>query len=540
MKKNLIVVFIMAFIACGYLNAIGANEYFMFERLFSHDFDALSTEKKSYGDKFLSDKDMLDLMVEAFSSGKVDKNSSRVIAELYRFITNIDKRIAVGKCMLGNSDGIDSLGYYSVFDLDDFCYEIVIFDFFREKVYKSEIKIKDGSFTKLVGNIDFVLESDSEGKFPDFIGDYPYGTYSLDLRRDVGRYDCLKFDKPVVDNQKELTKKATESEKSNFYFTNEWKNNCSDYSYCIHITAYIFFTEEEIKYFRKNIAKLILRKAIKEEKKVNQNEAKEKQTIASDDIPVQMKKSNRMETNVEISFMSLNKNSLPKDIEIYFEKKNINYKAYDVWKGRNLKSKNFIIEDVKYHGANLSSVEIKIKAGDGYFTSDAMDAITCEFLTDSDYEIYLSYIKDTYAYSDKDKVFYGKASLSSQFADCVYYDEISCDKQKCQILYEFSVERRHEIDLSDQNLIDYEPFATPREVRSFCGFSDGHYASAIIHDLDGRQYKFHSAAQIEENGKNVLYITLEHFLSRNKITVTADEALKLFLCNERPFGKEKK
>ena len=239
--------------------------------------------------------------------------------------------------------------------------------------------------------------------------------------------------------------------------------------------------------------------------------------------------------------MSFNRTSLDNDIKNYLQSNNINYKVYDNWKrSGSLESKIYTIEDIQYKGAKFSSVDIEISQGDGFWTSDQMDNITCYLLTEADFDTFVAYLKKAYPYSNKAKVFYGKSRLSSQFADYIYYDEISCDRQKCKITYNFSVRREHEIKITENDFKNYEPFSTSQEVQSVCNPSDGRYTSMIpIRDLNGQQYKFHSAVQIEENGKKVLYITLQNNLTWNTITVSAEYALRNFICNEQPFGKKK-
>lgn len=275
------------------------------------------------------------------------------------------------------------------------------------------------------------------------------------------------------------------------------------------------------------------------DKKTEVKKTTNQQTL-SDDIPVQMSKNNKDDTEVEISFMSFDKDSVGKNVREYFDTNNIKYKAYSTWRSSGSQdSETFEIEDIKYHGASFSLIEIVISSGDGYFTTDKMDTIDCYFLTEADYEVFISYLKQNYPYSDKSKVFYGKSRLSSKFAEYIYYDEISCDKQKLKVTYDFSVKREHEIELTNETLVGYEPFETVDEVRSVCNPSDGKYTSTIpINDLKGHQYKFQSAVQLEENGKKVLYITIQNWLTWESITISAEEALRTFICNERPFGKE--
>ena len=128
----------------------------MNDRLFSHSFDSTNEDPKPFGDKFISDKAMQDLMLNGFIKTNVDQNTSNdFLRYYYNYVVNHDSVIAYGKCMvnpgtLGGDDGIDTLCYYSVFDSGNLKYEIVIFDFFRRKTYVTEIAFKDGSFTSLL------------------------------------------------------------------------------------------------------------------------------------------------------------------------------------------------------------------------------------------------------------------------------------------------------------------------------------------------------------------------------------------------------
>ena len=548
--KKYFCVFFLVFTICGYMQATSVTEYQIYDRLFAHTFGSANTENKPLGDKSISDKALLDSLLNTFSTNNIDSNyPNELIREYYNFVTSIDKKVASGKCILnpgtnGNGDGIDSVCYYTVLDSNNSKYEIIIFDFFRKKIYKSDLSLNDGSFTKLLGNIDYAIKGSSEGKFPELMGEAPYGMYSLDLNRMFGHFDCLKFDKPIVDKKKKLSKKESDAVKLNFTLTNEWKNNCSDFSICIDMTTYgtyVFFTEDEIKYFQKNISTLIskFKETTVESPKTSQ--VKSDLVVSNDDIPIQMNKIDRPDTDAEISFMSFNRTSLDNDIKNYLQSNNINYKVYDNWKrSGSLESKIYTIEDIQYKGAKFSSVDIEISQGDGFWTSDQMDNITCYLLTEADFDTFVAYLKKAYPYSNKAKVFYGKSRLSSQFADYIYYDEISCDRQKCKITYNFSVRREHEIKITENDFKNYEPFSTSQEVQSVCNPSDGRYTSMIpIRDLNGQQYKFHSAVQIEENGKKVLYITLQNNLTWNTITVSAEYALRNFICNEQPFGKKK-
>lgn len=547
MKKNSM---FFALLFCIFCNIYASNitEYLMNDRLFSHSFDSTNEDPKPFGDQFISDKAMQDFMLNGFIKTNVDQNTSNdFLRYYYNYVVNHDSVIAYGKCMvnpgaLGGDNGIDTLCYYSVFDSGNLKYEIVIFDFFRRKTYVTEIAFKDGSFTSLLGNINNVIESNTEGKFPELIGEVPYGIYSLDSEHNLGQYSCLKFDKPIS-VKKKFSKKDSEDVKNNYNYTNEWKDNCSTYAYCIVMTTYrtyVFFTEEEITYLKEKISSAFIN-AKKEtlDKKTEVKKTTNQQTL-SDDIPVQMSKNNRDDTEVEISFMSFDKDSVGKNVREYFDTNNIRYKAYSTWRSSGSQdSETFEIEDIKYHGASFSLIEIVISSGDGYFTTDKMDTIDCYFLTEADYEVFISYLKQNYPYSDKSKVFYGKSRLSSKFAEYIYYDEISCDKQKLKVTYDFSVKREHEIELTNETLVGYEPFETVDEVRSVCNPSDGQYTSTIpINDLKGHQYEFQSAVQLEENGKKVLYITIQNWLTWESITISAEEALRTFICNERPFGKK--
>lgn len=547
--KKLSIIF--SLIACLVFNSYASSvtEYLMNDRLFSHSFDSTSEEVKPFGDKSLSDKAMMDLLLQGFIKSNVDQNTSNdFLRNYYNFVANRDKVVACGKCMVnpgtnGGNNGIDTLCYYSVFDSGNSKYAIVIFDFFRKIIYETEISFRDGSLTNLLGNINNALESKTEGEFPELTGgDAPHGFYSLDYNREIGQYSCLKFDKPIS-KKKKFSKKESEDVKNNFNYTNDWKDNCSTFVYCIVMTTYrtyIFFTEEEINYFKNKIYSSFLEaKKYSEDKKIEPKKTTN-QKILSDDVPVQLSRNNRDDTEVEISFMTFDKDSVGKNVKTYLDTNNIKYKAYSTWRGSGSKeSETFEIEDIKYHGANFSLIEIVISSGDGYFTTDKMDSIECIFLTEADYDVYISYLKRNYPYSDKSKVFYGKSRLSSLFAEYIYYDEISCDKQKLKVTYEFSVKREHEIELTDETLIGYEPFETVDEVRSVCNPSDGQYTSSIpINDLKGHQYKFQSATQLEENGKKVLYITLQNWQTWESITISSDEAIRNFTCNEKPFGKK--
>ena len=523
----------------------------MNDRLFSHSFNPSSEESKPFGDKSISDKAMVDLLLKGFIQANVDQNTSNdFLRNYYNYVADHSRVIASGKCMVnpgtnGGNNGIDTLCYYSVFDSGNSKYQIVIFDFFRQKIYETEITLKDGSLLNIIGNINNTLESKSEGEFPELIGDEgSHGSYFLDYNRDIGQYSCLKFDKPIS-KKKKFSKKESEDVKNNYNYTNDWKDNCSNFAYCIIMTTYrtyVFFTEDEIKYFKDKIYTSFIEnknqnKKETEDKKI---ESKKITKVLSDDVPIQMSKNTRDDTDVEISFMSFNKDSVGKTVKTYLDTNNIRYKAYSTWRGSGSKeSDTFDIEDIKYHGANFSLIEIVISAGDGYFTTDKMDTIECHFLTEADYEVFISYLKQNYPYSDKSKVFYGKSRLSSAFAKYIYYDEISCDKQKLKVTYEFSVKREHEVELTDETLVGYEPFETVDEVRSVCNPSDEQYTSSIpINDLEGHQYNFQSAVQLEENGKKVLYITIQNWLTKETITMTADDAIRNFTCNEKPFGKK--
>ena len=246
----------------------------------------------------------------------------------------------------------------------------------------------------MLGNINNVIESNTEGKFPELMGEVPYGIYSLDLERNLGQYSCLKFDKPIS-VKKKFSKKDSEDVKNNYNYTNEWKDNCSTYAYCIVMTTYrtyVFFTEEEITYLKEKISSAFIN-AKKEtlDKKTEVKKTTNQQTL-SDDIPVQMSKNNRDDTEVEISFMSFDKDSVGKNVREYFDTNNIKYKAYSTWRSSGSQdSETFEIEDIKYHGASFSLIEIVISSGDGYFTTDKMDTIDCYFLTEADYEVFISY-----------------------------------------------------------------------------------------------------------------------------------------------------
>ena len=548
MKKISMVVGLLLCIFCN-IYASNVTEYLMNDRLFSHSFDPSSEETKPFGDKSISDKAMVDLLLKGFVQANVDQNTTNdFLRNYYNYVVNHDRVIAYGKCMVnpgtnGGNNGIDTLCYYSVFDSGNSKYTIVIFDFFRQKIYETEISLKNGSLLSLLGNINNALDSKTEGEFPELIGgEASHGTYFLDYNREVGQHTCLKYDKPIS-KKKKFTKKDTDDVKNNYNYTNIWKDNCSNFAYCIVMTTYrtfVFFTEEEINYFKDNISSAFF-KAIKETE--NNTSAPKKtveQKILNDDVPVQTNKNIRDDTDVEISFMSFNKDSIGKNVSSYLDTNNIKYKAYSTWRGSgSQESETFEIEDIKYLGANFSLIEIVISSGDGYFTTDKMDTIECHFLTESDYEVFISYLKKKYPYSNKSKVFYGKSRLSSKFAEYIYYDEITCDKQNLKVTYEFSVKREHEIELTDENLVGYVPFETVEEVRSVCNPSDGQYTSSIpIHDLKGHQYKYQSAVLLEDNGKKYLFITLQNWLTWDSITISANEALRNFTCSEKPFGKQ--
>ena len=120
--KKYFCVFFLVFTICGYMQATSVTEYQIYDRLFAHTFGSANTENKPLGDKSISDKALLDSLLNTFSTNNIDSNyPNELIREYYNFVTSIDKKVASGKCILnpgtnGNGDGIDSVCYYTVLD----------------------------------------------------------------------------------------------------------------------------------------------------------------------------------------------------------------------------------------------------------------------------------------------------------------------------------------------------------------------------------------------------------------------------------------
>ena len=100
MKKNSM---FFALLFCIFCNIYASNisEYLMNDRLFSHSFDSTNEEPKPFGDKFISDKAMQDLMLKGFIKTNVDQNTSNdFLRYYYNYVANHDSVIAYGKCMV--------------------------------------------------------------------------------------------------------------------------------------------------------------------------------------------------------------------------------------------------------------------------------------------------------------------------------------------------------------------------------------------------------------------------------------------------------
>ena len=96
------------------------------------------------------------------------------------------------------------------------------------------------------------------------------------------------------------------------------------------------------------------------DKKTEVKKTTNQQTL-SDDIPVQMSKNNRDDTEVEISFMSFDKDSVGKNVREYFDTHNIRYKAYSTWRSSGSQdSETFEIEDINNPTPTSANKEINV------------------------------------------------------------------------------------------------------------------------------------------------------------------------------------
>ena len=266
-------------------------------------------------------------------------------------------------------------------------------------------------------------------------------------------------------------------------------------------------------------------------------------SIFSQSIPVQKNtKQGRTETLKEISFMSFDYTSKRDDVISYFNKYGVEFKVINNWKSSgSLDYETYRIEDIEYCGCTFNYIDIDIQPKDRYFqTEDKLFRIYCVPLTDSDLSKYEKYLQENYAYSVKEKLYYGKSRFpkNGENSGYIYFDEIVVDTTKKAIIYSFTVV--HDYIVPVKNSADYIPFETEEEIENASMKKDGRFSSKIsIPSKSGNKFMYEYCTYKDVNGIKTLYVSFKNCSTFASKLMTPQEAFDFLILDGHPFGKEK-
>ena len=275
----------------------------------------------------------------------------------------------------------------------------------------------------------------------------------------------------------------------------------------------------------------------------------------TDEHPTQKKNNQiRKESDVIVSFMSFTADTTKNDIISYLKESGLDYKLITHFTNRgSVDYETYRIEDINYKNCDFNYIDIDIDPKNGTVQKyDKLLRIICFPLTDNDFLSYEKIIKDTYNYSIKEKLYYGKSRFYStkeinkynseyegENSGYIYYDEITVNTINKSILYDFTVQHNYIIPVNDVS--KYTPFETEQEIINAATETNGtiqHISS--IPSRDGNRYIFETITFKEKDGKKTLYIMFQNCSTFESVLMTTQEAFDLLILDGHPFGKEKK
>lgn len=175
-------------------------------------------------------------------------------------------------------------------------------------------------------------------------------------------------------------------------------------------------------------------------------------------IPTQnFLKDQRPQNNNIVSFLTFCADTNDEDIENFLSNNNIQYEVDIIYSGSGYaKEKLYILDDISYLDINFNKILIysNITTYPGKKRS-IIESIVCTPLTNLDYIKFEDYLRENYGYSLKERLYYGKSRYYSN-ADLYYsnkkyegynsgkifYDEITCNREKFEMNFNFTVEHK--------------------------------------------------------------------------------------------------